>query len=256
MINIQNGSATVTQENNIDYQARCDLAAAHRLAVMDGLNEGSWNHFSLVSPSNPTHMMITPGDTHWSQVRASNLAIMGPQAEMVSGPRKPNDAAWIIHYPLHRARKDAKCVLHAHTPYATALSARKSARLDTRSSQAAASFHDDVAYFDLYDGILRAEEEGERMAETLGGKRVLMMRNHGVVVTGESVGHAYLSLYLLERACQFQLLATGNGGHELNQIPEEVAAHLGRENRKPPSGDRHFQGMKEVLAEKDPGYVN
>ena len=243
-------------ENTIEYQARCDLAAAHRLAVMDGLNEGTWNHFSLMSPTESTHMMITPADTHWSQVRASNLAVMGPQAEIISGPREPNEAAWIIHYPLHRSRQDAKCVLHAHTPYATALTARKGVMLDTRSSQAAASFHDDVAYFDLYDGILRAEEEGDHMAEVLGDKRVLMMRNHGVVVTGASVGHAYLALYLLERACQFQLLATGDGEHELNQIPEEVAAHIGRKTRNPESGEGHFRGMKEVLDEKDPSYVN
>ena len=256
MMLLTNWSVTVVHNNGPEYQARCDLAAAHRLAVMDGLNEGSWNHFSLMSLTEPTHMMITPGDTHWSQVCASNLAVMGPQAEIISGPRPPNAAAWIIHYPLHRARKDAKCVLHAHTPYATALSARKGGVLDTRSSQAAASFHDDIAYFDLYDGILRAEEEGDRMAEVLGDKRVLMMRNHGVVIAGASVGHSYLSLYLLERACQFQLLATGDGEHELNQIPEDVAAHIGRENRKPASGDRHFQGMKEVLDEKDPGYVN
>lgn len=243
-------------ENTVEHQARCDLAAAHRLAVMDGLNEGSWNHFSLMSPIEPTHMMITPADTHWSQVRASNLAVLGPQAEMISGPRKPNDAAWIIHYPVHRARKDAKCVLHAHTPYVTALGARKDGMLDTRCCQAAAGFHDDVAYFDLYDGILRAEEEGDRMAQALGDKRVLMMRNHGVVVAGASVGHAYLSLYLLERACQFQLLASGESNHELNQIPEEVAAHIGRETRRPESGDGHFKGMKEVLDAREPDYMN
>ena len=106
-----------------------------------------------------------------------------------------------------------------HTPLMPPRSApAKDGMLDTRS-QAAAGFHDDVAYFDLYDGILRAEEEGDRMAQVLGDKRVLIMRNHGVVIAGASVGHAYLSLYLLERACQFQLLATGESNHELNQIP-------------------------------------
>ena len=122
---------------------------------------------------------------------------MGPQAEIISGPKKPNDAAWIIHYPIHRANQDAKCVLHAHPPYSTALSMRKDGMLDTRCCQAAAAFHDDVAYFDLYDGILRAEEEGDRMAEILGEKRVLMMRNHGLVVTGKNVGaRLYVALRL------------------------------------------------------------
>ncbi len=243
-------------ENAADHQARCDLAAAHRLAVMDGLNEGTWNHFSLMSPSEPTHMMITPTDTHWSQVRASSLAVMGPQAEMISGPKQPNDAAWIIHYPIHRANQDAKCVLHAHPPYATALSMRKGGTLDTRCCQAAAAFHDDVAYFDVYDGILREEAEGERMAQALGNKRVLMMRNHGVVVAGKNVGHAYMSLYVLERACKFQLLANGDDDHELNRIPEEIAAHIARAAHNGDNDPGYFTGMKEVLDAREPDYMN
>ena len=129
--------------NGAEQEARRDLAAAHRLAVMDGLNEGTWNHFSLMSPDDPELMLITPGQTHWSQVSAGNLALMGPRGEIVSGPVAPNGAAWIIHYPVHRARPDAKCLMHVHAPYMTALSMRKDGRLNTRSSQLAAQFHDD-----------------------------------------------------------------------------------------------------------------
>ena len=233
-----------------EYEARCDLAAAHRVAVMDSLNEGTWNHFSLMSPDNPEQMLISPGDTHWSMVNASNLTLMGPQAEVVSGPA-PNGAAWIIHYPVHRARPDAMCLMHVHTPFATALGMRKNWKLDTQCCQAAAQFHDDVAYFDLYDGVLRAAEEGERMADALGDKRVLMLRNHGVLTAAPTVAQAYMDLYLLERACMFQLHAAGDGV-ELNQIPEEVAAQMGRRAKQGRMG--HFDGMKQVLDAKQPDY--
>ncbi len=238
---------------NHEYDARCELAAAHRLAVMDGLNEGTWNHLSLMSEDNPEHMFISPGDTHWSRVTASNLAVMGPQNEQIAGPRKPNGAAWIIHYPVHRARPDAKCLMHIHAPYSTALGLRENGRLNTRSSQAAAYFHDDIAYFDTYDGVLAEESEGDRMAAMLGDKRVLMMRNHGVLVAGPTVGDAYTSLYLLERACMFQVLAN-TSDDTLNLIPEDVAEKIGEYARR---GDRgHFDGMKEVLEHKEPDYVN
>lgn len=233
-----------------EHEARCDLAAAHRMAVMDGLNEGTWNHLSLMSPVEPEQMLISPGDTHWSMVKASNLTLMGPQAEIVSGP-EPNGAAWIIHYPIHRARPDALCLMHTHPPFATALGMRKDWKLDTRCCQAAALFHGDVAYFDLYDGVLREAEEGERMAEALGDKRVLMLRNHGVLTAAPTVAQAYMDLYLLERACMFHVHASGDG-IELNQIPEEVASKMGEWGRSGRSG--HFEGMKQVVDANEPDY--
>ena len=241
-------------QNSAEYQARCDLAAAHRIAVMDQLNEGSWNHLSLMSPDVPEHMLISPGDTHWSQVNASNLAVMGPQGEMVSGPTPPNGAAWIIHYPIHRARTDAKCLLHAHPPYTTALGMRKNSTVNTLASQPAATLHDDIAYFDVYDGVLDDEEEGERMAETLGDKRVLMLRNHGVCVAGATVGSAYVALLHLERACMYQLLATADDS-ELNVIPEQIAVEMTASARSSRS-DGHFEAMKRVIDEREPDYMN
>ena len=234
-------------------EARRELAAAHRLAVMDGLNEGTWNHLSLMSPENTEQMLISPANTHWSQVCASGLTLMGPDATLISGP-PANGAAWIIHYPVHRARTDAKCLMHAHPPYTTALGMRKDWKLDTQCCQAAAGFHRDVAYFDLYDGTLREQEEGERMAEALGDKRVLMLRNHGVLVAGPTVGAAYADLYTLERACMFQLLAADEGV-ELNHIPEDIAVEMGGHARESPS-DEHFLGMKRVLDQREPDYVN
>ena len=103
-------------------QARVDLAAAHRLAVRDDLHEGTWNHLSLVVPGEPDKILITPGVCHWSQITASSLAVVGPDDEL-DEMRGSNDHLWVgyrIHYPLHRARPDAICVLHAHPPYATA----------------------------------------------------------------------------------------------------------------------------------------
>lgn len=233
-----------------EYDARCDLAAAHRMAVHDNLNEGTWNHFSVMSPTQPDQMLISPGDTHWSMVKASNLTLMGPQNDVISGPA-PNGAAWIIHYPIHRARPDAKCVMHTHPPYATALGMRAGWRLNTRSSQAAAAFHGDVAYFDTYDGVLREAEEGERMAEALGDKRVLFLRNHGVLSAAPNVAQAYMDLYLLERACMFQVLA-GQNDDSLNEIPEDVAAHIGAWGKAGRTG--HFEGMKQLIDAREPDY--
>ena len=241
------------KRNTAEWEARLDLAAAHRLALMHGLNEGVWNHLSLVSPDDPDCFLITPGHTHWAQVRASSLALMNASGEMLAGEAPPIRAGWIIHYPVHKAREDAKCVIHVHSPYITAMSIRKDVRLETRSSQQSASFHGDVAYYEVYDGVLSGEDEGERMAETLGDKRILMLRNHGALIAGPSVARAYLDLYQLERACMYQLLATAGGG-EMQLIPDDVATEINRLARVGRNIE-HFAGMRRLVDEKEPDYA-
>ena len=151
-------------KNTAEWAARLELAAAHRLAVEHGLNEGVWNHMSLNSPDDPENILISPGHTHWDLVTASNLALMAPNGEKLAGGPPPIRAGWIIHHPVHQARADAKCVIHVHAPYITAMSIRKDMVLETRSSQQAAAFHNDVAYYEVYDGALEDESEGQHMA--------------------------------------------------------------------------------------------
>ena len=241
-------------QNSLERQARLDVAAAHRLAVMHGLNEGVWNHISLCSPDDPENILISPGHTHWGQVTASNLALMSPAGELISGERPPIRAGWIIHHPVHKARSDAKCVIHVHSPYTTAMSIRKDMRFETRSSQQAAGFHDDVRYYEVYDGVLNNESEGEQMAEVLDDKRILLMRNHGAMIVGESVARAYLDAYQLERACMYQLLAVAGGG-AMQLIPEEVAMEMGQLARRGQNLE-HFAGMRRLVEEKEPDFAN
>jgi ribulose-5-phosphate 4-epimerase/fuculose-1-phosphate aldolase len=245
----------MTETNSAESQARRDLAAAHRLAVRDGLNEGAWNHLSVISPDDPEVMLITPGYTHWKMVTASNLAAVYLDGTPVAdGGAVPSTAGWIIHFPVHKAIPQAKCLMHVHSPYITALSMREGVRLDTRSSQQAAQFHDDVAYYDLYDGTLTDEVEGYHMAEVMGDKRILMMRNHGAMVAAPSVGRAYVDLYQLERACMYQILATGDG-HALTQIPTEIAGQM-RAKATAQHHEPYFDAMRAVLDAHEPDYAH
>lgn len=237
-----------------ERDARRDVAAAHRLAVRHGLNEGVWNHISFMGPEIGGRMLISPGHTHWSLVKASNLALVEADGTFVSGLRPPIRPAWIIHAPLHRARPDARCVMHVHAPYITAMSIRSDMNFEPRSSQQAARFHNDVAYFEVYDGTLSGEDEGERMAEALGDRRVLILRNHGAIIATDSVAKAYLDLYQLERACMYQLLATAGGGR-MSLIPDEIAAEMGNMARRGKNLE-HFEGLKRWLDAVEPEYAS
>jgi ribulose-5-phosphate 4-epimerase/fuculose-1-phosphate aldolase len=233
-------------------QARVDLAAAHRLAVRDDLHEGTWNHLSLSVPGDPDRILITPGVCHWSMVTASGLAVLGPH-EDTAALERDNEHLWVgyrIHYPLHRARSDAACVLHAHPPYATALTMIEGGVLEW-AEQNSLEFYGKVAFNERYDsGVPLDMDQGAEMAAALGDDAiVLFLRNHGVVVVGPTVAIAYTNLYLLERYCRVQYLAKTMG--TIAPIPPD---------RRGGGGDRykteHFAAMKRVLDRDEPDYAS
>ena len=223
-----------------EAQARELLAAAHRIAAFDGLAEGTWNHFSWMLDA--TRMLITPADRHWSLVDGESLVL----AQDGLDPRLRGgqfEIGYRIHRPLHERRADARCVLHVHPPYATALSLLDEPEL-VPASQMSVGFAGRVAHNDRYDLIGGADGQGERIAAALGDKDVLMLRGHGVVVVGETVESAYLDLYTLELACRSQLLAMSTG-RPIRPLGAIEVAELTAGEPDLDEARRHFAAMRE-----------
>ena len=236
-------------------QARVDLAAAHRLAVMDDLHEGTWNHFSAKVPGDPERILLTPSNTHWSQVTAGSLVEVGPEDR--DSLRRGGGMPWTayrIHAPIHAARPDIACVLHAHPPYALAISMLEGGRLEF-AEQNALYFYGRIAYNDVYDGESRLDaSQGEAMAQALPpGVRVLVLKSHGVVVVGATIGAAYTDLYRLERACRAQILAMSTG-RPLQRVSADAAERIAALNDE--SKHEHFDAMKRLLDEREPDYAS
>ena len=143
-------------------------------------------------------------------------------------------------------------------PYATALGMLEEPQL-LMAGQNAVGFYDDIAYAE-YNGLALDYTEGERLASALGTKSVLMLRNHGVLVTGDSVAQAFERLYFLERACQAQVLALSTGGR-LAVLPESVlgatAKQFQAEAKIDGHGrtDLHFAALKRLLDREDADYA-
>jgi len=258
-VTFMNASLTPLRIPDPEMRARIDLAACYRLAARFGLNEGIDNHLTLMLPGHDDRFLLTPFGLHWSEVRASDLMVVDFSGTLVSGRGPVEDTALYIHLPVHRRLPQARCVLHTHMPYATALSALENPRLEM-SVQSAVGFHDDVAYAD-YNGLALDHQEGERLARALGSKSVLMMRNHGVMVIGPAVAQAFERLYFLERAAQAQVLALSTG-RALRTIPDDVVqatraqlqrcAMVGSRDR----AELHFEALKRMLERESPDYAS
>ena len=233
--------------------ARIDLAAALRSAAREGLHEGVCNHFSVVVPGTDDRFLINPNRMHWSEVAASDLVIVDNDGALIEGAAPPEPTAFYIHWRLHRAARHARCVLHTHMPYATALACLEDPRL-LPVSQTACMFHDQVAYDGDYNGLALDESEGDRMCASLGNKSVLFLANHGVVVTGPTVAETYNRLYYLERACMHQVMALSTGT-PLKYIADDIARRTAQQIAEDDGmGDAHFAALKRLLDRDAPEY--
>jgi ribulose-5-phosphate 4-epimerase/fuculose-1-phosphate aldolase len=241
-----------------EWQARVDLAAAHRLAVHFGYHEGIDNHFTVLVPGHADRFLLAPFGLHWSEIRARDFLVVDFAGNVLSGAGPVEDTAFHIHAPLHAARPDVACVLHTHMPYATALSMLEAPDL-LMASQNAIGFAGLVACCD-YAGFALDSSEGRRMAAALGDKAVLLLRNHGVVVTGASIADAFNSLYFFERAAMTQILAQSSG-HKIRLVPEPELSRTVAQYATSAQVegldriDLHFSALKRMLDRQGADYA-
>ena len=205
-----------------ELQARRELAACYRLFDHLGWAEMIFNHITLRLPggtaSNP-HYLINPFGLHYSEVTADNLVKIDVHGHKVDdSPHLVNQAGFVIHGAIHEARPDAHCVMHVHTTAGSAVSCKESGlRHDNFYS---AMLYGQVAYHD-YEGVTTGLDERPRLVASLGGRHTLILRNHGLLVVGDSIPQAFQRLWTLQRACEIQLASDAGLGPN-RQIPADV----------------------------------
>jgi len=244
----------------VEWQARVDLAAAHRIAVIHGFNEGIFNHLTLTVPGKPDRYYQIPFGLHWSEVKASSFMEVGiNDGEVKRGAGDVERSCFCIHAPIHRAHPvTAAAVFHTHMPFVSALTRLEDPRIK-EIGQTEVGLLGEIAYDDTYSGPALDPAEGERLAKIVGNKGILFMANHGVTTVGASVAQAYDRLYYIERAAQVQLYAMWTG-QRLKQLPEPVIAKTMRDiggtdyYEGPTPAERHFAALKRLLDRGEPDY--
>lgn len=239
--------------------ARVHLAAANRLAVHDGLEDGIDNHFTMMVPGQPDRYLVLPFGRHWSEARASDMIVFDESGRVLEGTGDLELSTFCIHAPLHRLLR-AKVVLHTHQIWTLALNMLQDNRLLPACQTTAYYFSRNIAYDDGYAGLAHAVNEGERLASIMGSKQVLFMRNHGVVVVGETVAQAYRLLYKLEKVCKAQVLAMATG-QPLALLAEAIVDGVNRPNPQNSHSRTererlYFAAMLRVLDRVMPGYTD
>jgi len=192
-----------------EWQLRLDLAACYRLVALYGWSDLVFTHISARVPGPEHHFLINPYGLMFDEITASSLVKVDQQCnKIIDSPFPVNPAGFVIHSAVHEARDDVQCVLHTHSRAGVAVSAQKCGILPI--SQQSTFVLASLAYHD-YEGVAFRDEEKPRLQADLGNANYLVLRNHGLLVTGKTIPDAFLSMYIFENTCRIQLDAQAGG---------------------------------------------
>ena len=239
-----------------EWQMRVDLAAAFRLAALHDWHEAVANHLSLALTPDGRKFLMNPRWRHFSRIRASELLSLDTgDASTMNQPNAPDLTAWSLHGRLHAALPQARCIIHLHPPYATAIASLASPEI-LPIDQNTARFHNRVAVDLDYGGMANTNAEGDRLARLMGNKQIMMMGNHGVLVCAATVAEAFDLTYYLERACR-NLVFAYQTGQKLHVMSPAVAEKTALEWQADcEQFVAHFEEMKKLLDARDPSYAD
>jgi ribulose-5-phosphate 4-epimerase/fuculose-1-phosphate aldolase len=232
--------------------ARVQLAACYRIFHRLGWTEMIFNHITLRVPGPERLILINPFGLHYSEITASSLVLIDIEGNPVREAQWPvNRAGFVIHSAIHANVAEAHCVMHTHTTTGMAVASLREGLSPTNFY--AAQLHGQVAYHE-FEGITVEEGEKARLVASLGSKRALILRNHGLLAWGPTLPEAFMMLWTLQRACDVQIAAAAAGA--LNPIRDEVFAQTVRESGpgEKRTCDDVFAAMVRQVEAADPSY--
>lgn len=196
---------------------RIDLAAMFRLTAHFGWDDTIWNHITARIPGSEHQFYMHRFGLSYEEVCASNLIRVDEHGRVLEGPEDLNTAGFIIHSAIHLNHPQNTFVFHSHPPSAIAATVFREIPFLVQDSS---MLYGKVAYHD-WEGLSVDPDERLRIADNLGDKQCLIMRNHGFLTVGNSAGQCFMNMYYLIRLCEVALSA-----HSSNLQVEPGASDL------------------------------
>ncbi len=243
-----------------EWQARVDLAACYRLVELYDMSDMIANHISARVPAEQDAFLINAYGMLYEEITASSLIKVDHDGNILSTPDfgsldyGVNKAGYVIHSAVHAARPEVACVIHAHTWASMAVSSLECGLLPI--TQTAMRFLK-IGYHD-YCGVVLDLDEQESLVRDLGAGEALILRNHGALIVGRTIGEAFNWMHRLELACRSQLAAMACNT-KLVQVSQAVLERTWR-NYQPqtrrPYGVMEWPALLRKLDRIDPSYRN
>jgi|TARA_B100000945_G_scaffold77524_1_gene59834 ribulose-5-phosphate 4-epimerase/fuculose-1-phosphate aldolase len=234
-----------------------DLAAVFRWTARLNMHEAVANHFSVSAPDSSEDFYVNGSGMHFSTIKSSDLVLIEQSKinELKDKPELVDPTALYIHGSIHKKVPNAKCILHVHSKYATALATLEDPTLPPIDQNSMRFFNRVGVYSDF--GGMGFEEEAIKMANKIGNKKVLLMSNHGILTTGQTVAEAFDELFYFEKACETYITALSTN-KKLKIVSDEIAEKTAQEweDSSPAHQNLHLKAIRSILDSEDPSYKN
>ena len=239
-----------------EWEARKELAACYRLAFLFGFGDLIWNHITLRIPGTE-HFLINKFGLRYDEITASNLVKIDIEGNSINileenNSEEINLTGYIIHSAIHSIRADIMCVMHSHTEAGMAVSALKDGLIPMTID--ALPFYNRISYHS-FEGLSVDIDERKRIGEALGTNKAMILRNHGLLTCGHSVGETFVKMYYLDRACKVQLQVQSTG-KEIELPSAEIAEKTANQSTTYPHGLYEWPALLRLVNSKCPGYDN
>ena len=184
------------------------LIMAGKVLVAEGQDDFTRGHISFRLPDDPARFFMKAHSIGLDEITAENILTIDLEGNVVAGTARRHSEVY-IHSEIFKQRADVHCIIHTHPPYSVALSA--TGRPLRAYSQPGALFHESLGVYTDTINLIRSHEMGAGVAKALGPHRAVLLKNHGVVVTGATVAEAVVGVIMLENAAQVQMIAEAAG---------------------------------------------
>lgn len=244
-----------------EWEARCDLAACYRLVAHYGMSDMIANHISLRVPGEDHAFLINAYGMLYEEITASSLLKIDHDGAVIAKPEMTgasgmnygvNKAGFVIHSAIHEARPEVACVIHTHTWAGMALSSLECGLLPINQT----SMRFLKVGYHSYEGVVLDLSEKESLCRDLGDKEALILRNHGLLSVGRTIGEAFNWMHRLELSCRAQLAAMACNS-ALHPVPQAVVENTHKQYQpgtRRPYGLMEWPALLRLADRLDPGY--
>ena len=232
-----------------EWETRCDLAALYHVIDHLGWTDTINTHMTARIPGEPNHFLINNYGEMFDEITASSLVKMDMDGNVLSPGGKFNAAGLTIHSGVYKARPDANCVLHTHTRAGAGVSLLKNGLRPI--SQDHLQVIDDVVYHPY--GVPASKEECEELGKSCANGSCVVLLNHGLLTLGETIQGAFFRLYMLERACELELIARSMDEPPVmvdEYVQRKAAERMKKQRATPEYGLNEFKGLVRTVERK------
>lgn len=242
-----------------EWQTRIDCAACYRLVAHYGMSDMMANHISVRVPGEEA-FLINPYGMMYEEITASSLIKVDVEGNILGKPDYGdfdygiNRAGYVIHSAIHAAKHEIECVIHTHTWPGMAVSSLACGLLPM--TQTAMRFVH-ISYHD-FEGVVLNMDEQERLLKSMGDNNALILRNHGLLTVGRTVGEAFNAMHRLELSCKAQIAAMSCNTpiHPVSQTVLDATYRNYQPNVRRPYGVMEWPGLLRMLDRRDPSYAD